>query len=135
MILRHEGVTRASLSVVFVSHQKIKALNKKFLHRDYGTDVLAFDSSDRGLTRQKNKRKPKSITGDIIISTDAAHKNAKVYDTTIAKELTLYVIHGVLHLLGYEDHKTQDIKKIRKREHEILKYLGAKIDSVVSGKG
>lgn len=122
-ILLHEGVEKASLSIVFVTRQRIKALNKKFLHRDYVTDVLAFDSSEGGRAKQ--------IAGDIIISTDAVLKNAKVYETTPVRELALYVIHGILHLLGFDDHKPQDIKRMRKKEQELLEYLGAKINKIL----
>ena len=130
-ILRHEGVDKASLSIVFATRQRIKALNKKFLHRDYGTDVLAFDLSDNAVSRQKSQRKPKIVVGDIIISTDAALKNAKTYETALSREITLYVIHGILHLLGFDDHSPRDIKKMRKKEQELLDYLGIKIKTVV----
>jgi len=112
---------------VFVTRQRIKALNKKFLHRDYVTDVLAFDLNDNG----PSKRKLKEIVGDIIISTDAALKNAKVYETELAQELTLYVIHGILHLLGFDDHTHKDAQKMRKKEQELLAYLGAKVNKVL----
>lgn len=125
-ILRHEHVDSAVLSVVFVTHQKIKALNKKFLNRDYVTDVLAFDLSDSG---PKN-RKLKAISGDIIISTDAALKSIKTYKTTLSAELALYIVHGILHLLGYDDHKASDIKRMRKREEIVLSSLGAKIKNI-----
>ena len=73
-ILRREGVNQAILSFVFVSHQKIRALNKEYLNRHYATDVLAFDLGD---SSGAAKRKKSKLTGDIIISVDAARKNAK----------------------------------------------------------
>jgi len=127
IILKVQGIRQALLSIVFVSHQKIRALNKKFLNRDYGTDVLAFDLSEHG----PSKRKSTSVTGDIIISTDAAIQNTKAFDVPLTQEITLYVIHGILHLCGYDDHKPRDIKKMRKREQEILICLGKKINRVV----
>ena len=127
-ILHHENVDQAILSVVFVTHQKIKALNKKYLKRNYGTDVLAFDLSDHALSA----RKTKGVIGDIIISTDAALKSADNYQATLSQELSLYIVHGILHLLGYDDHKSADIKRMRRKEQEILSYLGKKIDKIVS---
>lgn len=151
MILHHEGVDKAVVAVVFVTRQKIKALNKKFLRRDYSTDVLAFDSSeDRdpalsgGLASAKPKkgcryggtglarRKLNVLRGDIIISTDAAGKNAGVYGTSVARELALYMIHGVLHLLGYDDHGPADIQRMRRKEEELLEYLGSNIEKIFS---
>ena len=121
-ILHREKVSQASLSIVFVTYQKIKALNKKFLKRSYATDVLAFDGREG---------KSKDLAGDIIISTDAAIKNTKIYETTLEREIIFYVIHGILHLLGFDDHKPSAIKKMRKKEQELLKYLGTKIKKVI----
>src|SRR3989338_1343710 len=87
MILRHEGVQQAFLSIVFVSNQKIKSLNKKYLSRDYATDVLAFDSNDQVRTKTSARRKPRSVSGDVIISTDAAKKNARLYGVSPSQEL------------------------------------------------
>ena len=130
-ILRHEGVDRASLSIVFVSSQRIKALNKKFLGRDYTTDVLAFDLSDETSAKNKIKRKPRTVLGDIIISTDAVLKNARAYKTGLSEETALYVIHGILHLLGFDDHKTRDAQRMRRKEQQLLVFLGAKTKKLI----
>jgi len=131
-ILRHEGVLQATLSIVFVTSQKIRALNKKYLKRAYATDVLAFDLrdtidtiGDRPLRRSLRGLSP-IVIGDVIISTDAVKKNAHIYKTTQNKELILYVIHGILHLLGYDDHSVRDIDKMRKKEEQLLEYLKIK---------
>ena len=126
-ILRHEQIDQATLSIVFVSHQKIRAFNKQYLKRNHVTDVLAFDLNDNILS----KRMHKTLTGDIIISTDAALKNVNAFQTTLSCELVLYIAHGILHLLGYDDHKSADVKRMRRKEKEILLYLGKKIDTVV----
>ena len=133
-ILRHEGVGHASLAIVFVSRQRIKALNKKFLGRDYTTDVLAFDFTEgRGTVRRApTGRAIKQITGDIIISTDAALKNARVFGTGFSEELALYVIHGILHLLGFDDHKKPDVEKMRRKEQQLLVFLGAKAQKLIN---
>ncbi len=60
------------------------------------------------------------MIADIFISTDAALKNMRRYNTTLEKELILYIIHGILHLAGYDDKHPDDIKKMRKREQELL---------------
>ena len=126
-ILRHENVNAAILSIVFVSHQKIRALNKKYLKRNYVTDVLAFDLKDNEFPKQMSK----TLTGDIIISTDAALKNVNTFQTTLSQELVLYIVHGILHLLGYDDHKPADVKRMRRKEQDILKSLGKKINTIV----
>ena len=90
-ILRRERIQDVSLSVAFVTARKIRALNQKFLKHRYPTDVLAFNLKD---------------TWEIVISTDAAVQNAKRFKTSVQKEITLYLIHGILHLLGYNDHNS-----------------------------
>ncbi|MBP9853447.1 MAG: rRNA maturation RNase YbeY [Candidatus Omnitrophica bacterium] len=123
-ILLYLKIKNSVLSVVFVSSQKIRALNKKFLNRSYATDVLAFDLSDT-----KNRS---GLTGDVIISTDAIKQNAKKFKSTEQQELVLYIIHGILHLSGYDDHNSKDIRRMRLKEQEILEYLGKTVNNTIS---
>ena len=69
-------------------------------------------------------------TGEIIISTDAIKQNAFHFKTDIAYEGTLYVVHGLLHLLGYDDQKPKQIRKIRAKEEELMQYLKKDIKGV-----
>ena len=118
-ILKYLRVKNATLSIVFITRQKIQSLNKKYLHRSYATDVLAFD-----FTQGKKKD---GLVGDIFISTDAVLANAKVFKNDVKSELVLYVIHGILHLLGYDDHSAKDVTRMKKKEQEILEYVGRKL--------
>jgi len=126
-VLKYQGLKTANLSIVFVSSQKIRALNKKFLKRNYSTDVLAFNLGGNGSPKKgKTPKKQEEVNGDIVISTDAVIKNALEYGTTQKEELILYLVHGILHLLGYADYRPADIKRMRKKEQEILDYLRKK---------
>jgi len=60
------------------------------------------------------------IVGEIIISSDTVSRNSKIYQTTPQEELELCLIHGVLHLLGFDDHAASDVKQMRKKEKELL---------------
>ena len=122
-ILRHEKINKAALSFVFVTDARIKALNKKFLKRAYATDVLAFQGDCCSCDHH-------GLTGEIVISTDTAIENAGTYQTPLAQEITLYIIHGILHLIGYDDHKAADIKKMRRKEEELLKAAGNKVNKI-----
>lgn len=124
-ILRHEGVDTASLSVVFVTCQRIRALNKKFLGRDCATDVLAFDSKECHNGAVLPDEQDRRIAGDIFVSTDAAMRHAGMYQTSAGYEIILYVIHGILHLLGFDDGTRRGVKKMREKERELLEYVGA----------
>lgn len=101
---------KAQLSAVFVTDRKIRSLNKEFLQRDCSTDVLAFD-----YTVQHHK-----LDGEIVISATTAYKNARKFGTSSYEELILYVVHGILHLLGYDDHRAKDTKKMRAREKKLM---------------
>ena len=105
--------------IVFVTDSQIKSLNKKFLKRRYTTDVLAFD-----LSSKESPARRKNIEGEIIISADTAIKNARIFQTSPHRELVLYIIHGILHLLGFDDHRPTDVKQMRKKEIELMKLAG-----------
>src|ERR1041385_2835909 len=94
--LNYVRISEAALSIVFVTPQRMKSLNTKYSKHAYLTDVLTFDYSP---TRQR-----KRILAEIIIAPTVAVQNAKVFQTTPQKEIELYVIHGILHLLGFDDH-------------------------------
>ena len=118
-ILKYEGIRKARIGCVFVSALQIMALNKKFLKKNYVTDVLSFDLKEW-------KRRPDrsfDLTGEIVICPEAAQENAKVFKTSLEEEIILYIIHGILHLLGYDDHRRRDIRRMRQREKEIMKRL------------
>lgn len=132
-ILRHEGVTRASLSIVFVSSQKIRALNQKFLSRNYATDVLAFDFQDWGGVTMPGTDEPVfDLEGEVIISTDAALKYIRVHAGVLSQEMALYIIHGILHLLGFDDHTSADVVAMRAKEQQLLKACARTIPGILS---
>jgi probable rRNA maturation factor len=106
------GVEKSGeVNICFINDNSIRKLNLKYLGKDYPTDVIAFDMSQG-----------RTLCADIAISTDTASSNAKRFKTTPEYELYLYLIHGLLHLLGYDD-KTQRQRK--KMEKMALSVLGA----------
>ena len=106
---------RASLCMLFVSDQKMRVYNERFFARMRTTDVIAIpwkqDSYDRAL---------KHFLGDVIISLDRARYQAPRYNTTIAEEYAIYVIHGILHLCGYDDTVPREREKMFERQSTIL---------------
>jgi probable rRNA maturation factor len=108
-ILRDElrGV-RGEVCVTFVDDREIRRLNKKFRKLDRATDVLSFETGESG------------ELGDVVISVDTARRNAKRFGVTIGDEIRRLVIHGVLHLLGYDHDKKKDKAVMRKMEEKYL---------------
>jgi len=64
-----------------------------------------------------------SISGEIIISTDTAQRQAASYQTTCQREILLYVIHGILHLLGFNDQSQEELKEMRRKERQWMHLL------------
>ena len=112
-VLKGERVKKSGqISICFVDNQQIKKFNTKFLKVKRVTDVLAFNLSDK-----KNKN---IILADIVISAQEALKQAARYKTTCDYELSLYAVHGLLHILGFNDHTRDQIKLMRKKESQYV---------------
>jgi probable rRNA maturation factor len=126
-ILRHEGVVAAEVSVALIDGETMRGLNREHLGHDYDTDVLSFlldcDGPD-----DANPVPPrgtgKTLDGEVLISTDIAANSAGEFGWTAADEVVLYLVHGLLHLAGYDD-LTEDEKAVmRQREREHLARWG-----------
>ena len=124
-ILRFLRIVEADLSFVFVTDKAITALNKRYLRRTYATDVLAFDlrqefPSKRGSFHRKFLS---PLTAEIVISTQTAVRNAHRFNMPVSQAIALYMAHGLLHLLGFDDHSASAAQRMHNKEIEILKYL------------
>lgn len=110
-VLQGEGHKQAKVTFALMTDAAIHKLNEQFLQHDEPTDVITFPYSE------------KPLHGDIAISTDTASAAAKDRGHAPADELLLYVIHGILHLCGYDDLNNKDREEMRKREQHYLKQL------------
>lgn len=106
------------LNIVFLSNQKIRALNRAYLGRDKATDVIAFPAG-KGPGSRVTGHGPRFL-GDIAISSDKAAENSGAYGLTLMEEAALYVIHGILHLLGYDDTTKKARDAMRRKEDGLL---------------
>jgi len=112
-ILKGEGFNKSGhINICFMDNSLIKKLNTRFLKTDRATDVIAFDLND--------KRDRAFILADIAISTDSAVNNAKGFRTTPTGELLLYVAHGILHILGFNDRTRAQTLLMRKKEESYV---------------
>ena len=103
------NVETALVNLIYVDDKEIHEINKKFLDHDYPTDVITFV-----LEEDENE-------ADIIIGVETALENSKQYNATHESELLRLVAHGVLHLLGYDDHSDVESEAMHELEN---KYLG-----------
>ena len=113
-VLKFLDISSEKITLLFCDNQFIKKLNKRYFGRISTTDVIAFPLAD--------EFEPEYL-GDIVISVEKAVDSAKNFDTTWQKELFLYVVHGILHLIGYEDTTDVKRKKMLKVQQEITKQL------------
>ena len=97
------------IDFIFCSDSFLKKLNKKHLKQDALTDVITLDYSTKN-----------QLLGDVFISIDRVQENATVYKTTFDQELARVMIHGVLHLIGYQDKSDKEKKIMRKLENKYL---------------
>lgn len=106
----------AELNLVFTDNKKIKEINKTFRGHNFATDVISFAYNNASLGD--------NISGEIIISVEMAIKLAQKLKCTIEGEIALYLVHGLLHLLGYNDKLKKDARKMHQREKELLSMYG-----------
>lgn len=114
-VLEGEGVRACKVTLAFVDNPHIHRLNKQFLQHDEPTDVLTFPYTDPDA---------KSLEGEVVIGHEVAKENAADRGHDLGLELLLYVIHGCLHLCGYDDTVTASTKEMRAKERSYLKQLG-----------
>jgi len=97
------------ISIIFCSDNYILDINRRYLGHDYFTDIITFDycEGDR-------------LSGDLFISVDSVRENSVDYGTEFKDELNRVIVHGILHLIGYDDHTEEDVKVMRSKEDYYL---------------
>lgn len=112
------GVVRGQINFAIVDDERMAELHQQFSGEPGTTDVLTFDLRDEpGNTEQP-------VEGDIVLCTDVAARQAQQRGHDTRLELLLYAVHGLMHLLGEDDHDPADYKKMHKREDDLLKKAG-----------
>ncbi len=115
IVLEGEGVVDSEISLAFVDNPTIHRLNARYLQHDEPTDILTFPLSEPGAKR---------LAGELVIGAEMALVHAAERGHDVQAELALYVIHGLLHLCGYDDHDDADLREMRARERHYLAVLG-----------
>lgn len=115
-LIRHvvetEGGTLVHVSVVLTDHDTVRELNRAYLEHDYNTDVLSFSLLEDPDSDE--------VEGEVYVDLDTAAERHEEFDTSFEREAYRYVIHGVLHLLGYDDATEAGRQTMRTREDEYL---------------
>ncbi len=109
------GIDSASINILVAGDEKIIEVNKQFLNRDSATDVISFDLSDDKYTVR---------LFDIVVNAEMAIRQAKKRGHDSKAELTLYIIHGLLHNLGFDDTTEEEADRMHQMEDKILTKYG-----------
>ncbi len=110
---KNENAIADIINVIFCSDNYILKINNEYLQHDYFTDIITFD-----YTEEENNEK--YISGDLFISIDTVHSNADTYGISFRQEIDRVIIHGILHLLGYNDKTVEEQKIMREKEDYYL---------------
>ena len=109
MVAESEIKRGGDLSIIFCSDNYILDVNMRYLQHDYFTDIITFDYCEGN-----------RLSGDLFISVDSVRENALFYGTEFSDELNRVMVHGLLHLIGYDDHTEEDQKTMREKEDYYL---------------
>ena len=100
-----------NINIIFCSDNYILDVNVKYLGHDYFTDIITFDYCVKNI-----------LSGDLFISIDTVRDNAEFYKTEFNDELNRVIVHGLLHLIGYDDHTPEEQKIMREKETSYLEH-------------
>ena len=107
--LRGEGITSAAITVVFSNARSSRSVNRRFLGHDRATDVISFPLESGPV-----------LEGEIHVNLDRAVTQAAAYGVTVKNEITRLVVHGVLHLAGYDDRRPGPARRMRARQESYV---------------
>ena len=117
-ILSKYDLRVGDINYLLTNDDQVLQVNKEFLGHDYYTDIITFDTSDYEFNPHQDK-----ISADIVISVDTVRANAEFYGAPFEDELHRVIIHGILHLIGYDDHEEEDKILMRQQEDIALQLL------------
>ena len=113
-VLKGEKCSRAEINVIFNDDKEMRKLNTAYLGHRYATDVISFSLDES---------KQSFVSGEVYVNIDQASRQAQQYNVSLRNELGRLAVHGVLHLLGYDDSSKQKKEIMTHLENRYLQYF------------
>ena len=120
-VAQQRGYRIGELNYIFCSDPYLLAINRQFLDHDYETDIITFDNSEDYFLETGHK----GVSADIYISIDTVRINAEAYGEGFDREIHRVMVHGLLHLIGYDDVTVWKQQRMRAAENRALMLLDA----------
>ena len=114
MVAGSEMRRLGAVNIIFCSDNYILDVNMRYLQHDYFTDIITFDYCEKDV-----------LSGDLFISIDSVRENARFYGVEFAEELDRVMVHGLLHLIGYDDRTEEQTARMRSKEDYYLQMKAA----------
>jgi rRNA maturation RNase YbeY len=116
LVLRGEKIPRGEVAVVFADRRHVRRINREYLSHDYDTDVISFplETGDR-------------LEGEIYVNLDRAREQARDYRVTEAEEIARLVVHGTLHLAGYDDRTPRQAARMTRMQERYVRRAPARV--------
>lgn len=108
-VLKIHSFKLGELNIIFTDDEYLLDINKEYLNHDFYTDIITFNNCEGDV-----------ISGDLFISVDRVKENSVSYNESFERELNRVIIHGILHLMGYDDLTKEDEKSMRAMENNFL---------------
>ncbi|MGC9375305.1 MAG: rRNA maturation RNase YbeY [Bacteroidales bacterium] len=110
--IKNENFVPGNINFVFTSDRYLLSINKQYLSHNYFTDIITFNDVQGDI-----------INGDIFISVETVKNNSLRFGVSFEEELSRVMIHGIMHLIGYDDQTEEQKSEMRKKENEYLDSL------------
>ncbi|MDR0326703.1 MAG: rRNA maturation RNase YbeY [Planctomycetaceae bacterium] len=119
LILAEGAIVSGKINVVLVNSDTIQQYNRDFLQHDYPTDTISFPTEDR--------RSEGYLEGEVLVCTEVAKERSEEFGWTAEEELLLYIVHGMLHLIGFDDDTPEQQTAMQEKERYYLATLGIQV--------
>ncbi len=112
--LQYQYHLRQNISLAFIDSRTMRSLNKKWRHKDYVTDILSFNLAQSAKD---------DLLGELLLCQTVVKRQAREHGHSVEREMQILIVHGCLHLLGYDHEKTNEAKVMESREVKLLAKL------------